>query len=259
MAAAGATYLDAHPGLVTNPVDRHRVQNLILDVLRAWRCSHKVESAQGDTRWAVIFSRFPDDGSVDLTKLSTLVLNRDFLRDVRADWSDAAGVTVRIEVARHILPPGIEDELDDSGWQFVKHRDSEFGQMLDETVDERAMPKHWTATRERLIALAHAIQNQERFMPVRPTKFVNLHTLGQAALDTENMGHVTYDFLRYLSGIADVVGITAMANRTLRVHFDPRTAKPSSWPRLGARAAARQRTAVDDDGATTSGNKRSRP
>lgn len=254
--AAAATYLDAHPRLVTDPVDRHRVQNLIQDVLRAWRCSHKVESAQGDTRWAVLFSRFPDDGSVDLTALSTLVLNRDFLRDVRVDWSDGAGVTVRIEVARHVVPHGAEDELDDSGWQFVKYRDSEFGEILDETVDERAMPKHWTPMRERLIALAHAIQNQERFMPVRPTKFVNLPVLGQAALDTENMGHVTYDFLRHLSGIADVVAITAMANRTLRVHFEPRTAKPASWPRLGARATARQRVAEDDD---DRGNKRSRP
>lgn len=254
---ATATYLDAHPALVADPVDRHRVNSLIRDCLQVWRCGHKVESAAGDTRWAVLFSRFPGDGSVQLDALPALVVNREFLRDVRADWSDGGGVTVRIEVARNIVPHGTEDELDTgSGWSFVEYRASEFGALLDGTVDERSMPAAWPATRERLIALAHAIQNQERFMPVRPTKFVNFPQRGTAALDTENMGHVTYGFLRHLTGIADVVQMTATASRTLRVLFEPRTPKPEAWPRLGTRqsAVSRQRTAEQD-----AGNKRSRP
>lgn len=256
-----ATYLDRHPSLVTDPVDKHRLQGLIRDVLQKWKCAHKVETAHGDERYAVIFSGFPGDGSVDLTIMRDVIApERPYLRSMRLDWSeDGSGVIiVRIEVARNIPRPGHEESDDepDDAWTFTKYRDSVFGELLDETIDDpRTMGEHWPKTRERLIALAHAIQNQERYMPVRPSRFIDYPTRGTAALDTANMGHVTYGFLRHLTGIVDVIKVTATAQQTLRVLFEPRTVKPVQWPRLGGRGGA-SRTA--DEAATGRENKRAR-
>lgn len=249
-AAATPTYLDARPNLVTNPVDKHRLQSLIRDCLAEWKCAHKVEAARGDKRWAVLFSRFPRDGSVDLNVLHKVVVpNREFLRDVRVDWgAQGAAVVVRVEIARSLeIADGDEDALDDADWEVKSYRESEFGELLDERIDERSMGSTWPRTRERLVALDHAIKNQEQFMPLRPSAFVHYPNRGTAALDTENMSQVTYAFLRYLTGLAHVLGFTAKADGTLRVHFDPRTANPSPWMRIGGRVANRKRGAGENE------------